>query len=308
LLDDRVGAEDDVAPKCCAHLCALAFWVFVGLGFNFAVLTKHGSDAALEWFDGYLLEWLLSMDNLFVFHMIFAANSTPKKLLHKALAIGIVAAALARVFFFVSLGSMLHSMRWVRIPLGVLLIYSGIQAAREEQEENADDAAQNAPLRMSKHILGERQLDKYDSTGRLLVVQGDKWCATLLLPVVACLCFADIMFAMDSISAKVAQVPDFYLAYTSTVIAMLGLRAMFFIIKDIVDAFELLKYGLALILVFIGLQLVGGPRFEVTPQVSCIMFFAVFVVCIVGSVLRQRSLLQLSRQEHSFETRSGRGH
>merc|ERR1719161_2600875 len=106
---------------------------------------------------------------------------------------------------------------------------------------------------------------------------------TLLVMVIACLEFTDTVFALDSVSAKVAQIPDQYLAFSSSVLAMYGLRAMFFIIKDLVDMFDLLKYGLCLILVFIGVELMFARYIRLSSATVCILISAVFLICIIAS-------------------------
>merc|ERR1719161_123760 len=110
---------------------------------------------------------------------------------------------------------------------------------------------------------------------------------TLLVMVIACLEFTDTVFALDSVSAKVAQIPDQYLAFSSSVLAMFGLRAMFFIIKDLVEMFDLLKYGLCLILIFIGCELMFARWIKLSSATVCIMIVGVFVVCIIASRARQ---------------------
>merc|ERR1740121_2736560 len=117
----------------------------------------------------------------------------------------------------------------------------------------------------------------------MLVWSKGHWQVTLLVVVIACLEVTDVLFALDSVSAKVAQIPDQYLAFSSTVLAMFGLRSMFFIIKDLVDMFEMLKYGLCVILVFIGLNLMLGQFVHLHAPIIFCMIFAVFTICIVAS-------------------------
>merc|ERR1719230_2117620 len=108
-------------------------------------------------------------------------------------------------------------------------------------------------------------------------------CVTLLVYIVLCLEATDILFAIDSVSAKVAQIQNQYVAYSSSVLALFGLRAMFFIIKDLVDFFELLKYGLCIVLIFVGLELILSPWMHLSSSTVCFVIVSVFVVCIAGS-------------------------
>mmetsp|Transcript_43781 Transcript_43781/g.115470 ORF Transcript_43781/g.115470 Transcript_43781/m.115470 type:complete len:550 (+) Transcript_43781:155-1804(+) len=281
------------APKSMASLRThggiLLFWLLIAAAFNGLVWFRRGSDAGFEWCTGYLLEWILSLDNLFVFHLIFQAYATPRALLHKALFYGIFGAAIFRMCMFMVLASLLHLVHWVRFAFGALLIYSGLQAASGIDDES-DEVADNMAVRLLKRCLGSRLLDRYDCVGqRLLVWESGQWRATLLVLVIALLELTDVVFAVDSVSAKVAQIPDYYIAYSSSVIAMFGLRAMFFIIQDLVDYFELLKFGLCLILVFIGFELMASDYIKLDPQAVCVMFLAVFAMCVAGSAAQRRA-------------------
>jgi len=111
--------------------------------------------------------------------------------------------------------------------------------------------------------------------------------ATLLVPVIFCLEITDVFFAVDSVSAKVAQIPNYYIAYSSSVIAIFGLRAMFFVIQDLVDYFDLVKYGLCLILVFIGIELMIADFVKLPSHAVCVVIISVFLVCIAGSMARR---------------------
>lgn len=267
------------------HIGVLSFWVFCGFVYNSIVFARQGMDKAILWCSGYFLEWLLSMDNLFVFHLIFTVYATPKKLLHKALFMGIIGAIGFRMIFFMALASLLHLVHWFRFVFGALLIFSGIQAARDGDSEV--DISNLCCVRWLKWCLGDRLAERYDlDEGRMFVVEDGKIIATLLALVVFCLELTDVIFAVDSVSAKVAEIPDYYIAYSSSVLAMFGLRAMFFILHDLVDAFDMLKYGLCFILVFIGIELLVEDFVRLPTQVVCIIILSVFLVCTAGSTAK----------------------
>jgi len=268
----------------------LLFWLLVGAAFNGLVCLRRGSAAGLQWCAGYLLEGLLSLDNLFVFHLVFQSFATPRSLLRKALFLGIIGAAVFRLGFFIALSSLLHVVKWVRFVFGALLIYSGLQAALTIDGPSPDDVADTTVMRWLRRCLGSRLMSRYDTIDRALVVsQNGRWCATLLVPVIVCLELTDLIFAVDSVSAKVAQIPDYFIAYSSSVLAMFGLRAMFFIIQDLVDCFELVRFGLCLILVFIGLELMASDYVQLEPQAVAVMIVAMFVICIAGSIAQRRT-------------------
>jgi len=271
------------------HIVALLFWVFAAVVYNGIIFWQKGADAAMQWCAGYALEWLLSLDNLFVFHLVFRAYSTPRALLQRALFIGILAAVICRIGFFAIIESLMGVFNWMHMVFGLLLIYSGVQAAREDEDED-DGVADNCCMRCFRHVFGSRVRSQYDPQGRLFV-----WCETsgrcemtLLVPVILCLVVVDLLFAMDSVSAKVAQIPSYYIAYSSSVIAMFGMRSMFFIIQSLVDWFELLKYGLCAILVFIGLELILEPVVKLPASALLVVIFSVFIVSIAGSAAHHR--------------------
>lgn len=270
-----------------AHVGVLLVWVLVAAVYNGVVFIQKGADAGMQWCTGYVLEWLLSMDNLFVFHLIFQAYSTPRALLQKALFIGIIGAVVCRMGFFALVSSLMDMFHGIRFLFALLLIYSGVQAAREDEDED-EGVADNAVVRLFQRIFGTRIRSEYDMDGRMYVWENGRWEMTLLVPVIMCLVISDLLFALDSVSAKVAQIPNFYIAYSSSVLALFGLRSMFFIIQSLVDAFELLKYGLCFILVFIGIELMIAPFVKLPASAVMVVILAVFMVCIAGSVGSRR--------------------
>mmetsp|Transcript_31245 Transcript_31245/g.89590 ORF Transcript_31245/g.89590 Transcript_31245/m.89590 type:complete len:523 (-) Transcript_31245:107-1675(-) len=280
------AADSPAAGNLFASAAVLLFWVLVAAAFNGIVLYRRGWDSGVQWCSGYMLEWLLSFDNLFVFHLVFATYKTPRGLLHKALFLGILGAVVFRMFFFMALSSLLHLVHWIRFVFGIILIYSGVQAARGDDDE--ESIADSWPVKLLKTCLGSRLSEDYDAEGRLFCRSADgRLRATLLVPVIVCLEVTDILFAVDSVSAKLAQIPDYYIAYSSSVLAIFGLRAMFFIVRDLVDYFELLKYGLCFILVFIGIELIFSDYLRLPAQVVCVIILSVFLVCIAGSTAQK---------------------
>jgi len=285
------------------HAAMVCFWVFIGLAYNAMIFELHGKYAGIEWFSGYALEWLLSMDNLFVFHLIFKVYGTPKEVIHKALFCGIFGAVLSRMCFFAVITSLLKFVHWIRFVFGILLIYSGVQAAHEDDEP---EVADTAPMRFLKACLGPRLVDQYDTEGKgVFMFCGNKLYFTLLLPVIFCLEVTDLLFALDSVTAKSAQIPDYWISVSSSVLAMFGLRAMFFIIQDLVDCFDMLKYGLCFILVFIGLELMISDYVKLSPQVVLIVILSVFLVCAAGSTAKRLKEVEREQGEADVDCPKG---
>jgi len=209
------------------NIAIVCFWLAVAIIYNVVLSARLGKIAGYQWCSGYLLEWILSMDNLFVFHLIFKVYRTPRELLHKALFMGLVGAVVFRMFFFLAVNSLLHLFTWIRFFFGLLLIYSGIKTVFDTDDDI--DVKNSCVVRVLKWCLGSRLIERYDTAGqRLFVTEGGLQRATLLVPVIICLEFVDILFALDSVSAKLAQIPNYFIAYTSSIIALFGLRSFFF--------------------------------------------------------------------------------
>jgi len=271
-----------------AHLTTLVLWFFVGIGYDIVIWHQKGQSAAVEWCSGYLLEVLLSMDNIFLFHVIFKLYDTPEKLKHKALSIGILGAFLARFLCYMAITSLLQAVYVLRFFFGVFLMYSGVKAIEEEENADDDEPVENGAVTLLKSAMGSRLLPYYDTDTQSILLRVDrKICATLLVPVILSLELTDIIFAIDSISAKAAAIPDLYLGYSSSLLAMFGLRAAFFVIEDLLKMFDLLKYGLCFILVFIGAELCLSFWVKLPAHVVLTVIGTVFLVCIVGSVTRK---------------------
>lgn len=270
------------------HLAAIVFWIAVAFVYDAFVWTCRGQDSGTEWLTGYVLEWILSMDNLFVFHLVFQAYHTPVNHIHKAVFVGIIGAVSMRLVFFMVLSSLLHLFHWIRFLFGAFLIWSGIEAARAEDEED-EDLTETRLVRGLKWMLGPRLIEDYDMKGRsMFLYEGGKLKVTMLFVVIVCLELTDLIFAVDSVSAKVSQIPDEYIAFSSSVLAMFGLRAMFFIIHDLVQMFDMLKYGLCLILMFIGIELMLSSWMHLSPATVCFLIIAVFMISIFASFVKNR--------------------
>jgi len=286
------------------HLACIIFWVIIAACYDAIVWQRMGKQKAIEWISGYVLEWMLSMDNLFVFHLIFKTYKTPANQIHKAVFVGVIGAVVMRLVFFMVVSTLLRLSRWIRFPFGILLIYSGIQAARGDDDE--EDAEETFLIRGLRWLLGKRFTGKYDEEGHAMFVWDNErgLQVTLLLMVIFCLEATDILFAVDSVSAKVAQIPDQYIAFSSSVIAMYGLRAMFFVVQDMVEMFDLLQYGLCLILVFIGIELMFARYLHLASSTVCIMIIAVFTICIIGSQVKKKLVKSNPEKDKLDEVKS----
>jgi tellurite resistance protein TerC len=259
----------------------------VGVSFLSAVLfgvyiyTRFGPHAASQWTSAYMLEWLLSFDNLFVFHQIFIAFGTPPDQRHKPLMAGIVGAVFLRLVALAFAEYLIHSFWVMHFILGGFLVFTGVRTLMEADEDGDEDYTKGKFIQLvAKHLP---ILDRYDKDGAFFVrVNAEpykenygsvdesaqkkprKVCrGTLLVLVVIAMEITDLIFAVDSISAIVAQVDDLFLAYSAILFAMLGLRSGYFIVELMSQTFRLFKFGIAAILIFIGFKLICSHWFSI---------------------------------------------
>mmetsp|Transcript_48410 Transcript_48410/g.90710 ORF Transcript_48410/g.90710 Transcript_48410/m.90710 type:complete len:441 (-) Transcript_48410:86-1408(-) len=299
-----------------------AFWLLCAAAFNGYVYWSRGADAAFDWGTGYLLEWMLSVDNLFVFRSIFLIFHTPSSHKHKPLFWGICGAIVFRMIFFVVGEVMMHAFWATHFFLGFFLIYTGYKILGidddDEDEPNQNplflwiikriklvDAYSPEPRFVLKVAVDEKTQEPVlpDWTPPMMPKDHDpKACAdptqgrdlvfrtyaTRLLLVVICLELTDVLFAVDSVSAIIAQIPDLFLAYTACVFAMLGLRATFFAVDELVKLFTLLPYAVSVILIFIGAKLVLRGVIHIPAEVMCMTLIGVLSVSIIASVIYDR--------------------
>jgi len=349
-------------------LLYMLFWVCCAVAFCGWVAWSKGEQAAYMWMSGYMLEWLLSFDNLFVFHMIFKAYKTPEHLKHRPLYYGICGAVVFRLVFIFIGEFLMHALYFMHLVFGSFLIYTGVKTITADDED--DDPSQQPVVQWLTRKLPF--VSTYDDKGAFFVrvpvdehgevvcleepsgaaarpspggseyngftkyltctpwlwgrrpppgeadavatsdgstkasygavdlgagaaaklhgagARPRRWCATMLFLVVCCLEISDVLFAVDSISAIVAQVNDLFLAYTSVVFAMLGLRATFFIIDLLAQLFSLLKYGVAGVLIFIGAKLMLSRVLHVPPGIVCLILLSSLGLSMVASVAHDR--------------------
>eukprot|EP00929_Paragymnodinium_shiwhaense_P008310 TRINITY_DN112262_c0_g1_i1.p1 TRINITY_DN112262_c0_g1~~TRINITY_DN112262_c0_g1_i1.p1 ORF type:complete len:514 (-),score=125.85 TRINITY_DN112262_c0_g1_i1:102-1643(-) len=285
-------------------LVLVSFWIFTSLLYGAHYMLVTDFRQGCEWLLGYLLEVILSIDNVFVFYIVFDRFAVPQVDQHKALFIGVTCALLLRLGLFLTVGSVVHVVKWVRVAFGFLLMYSGICATTDSDEDQ--DPSENALVVGLQRLLGTRLLSTYSEDGRIFVWGEDgRVHATLLLPVIVAVEVADVVFAMDSLVAKVSQIHNQFAAFSSSAFAVLAMRALFFVLRDLVDYFKHLKYGLCVILVFIGLELLAAD-FVVLPASALVLAIsAVFAVSIISSMnakSREESSLAASQLPAGGET------
>lgn len=228
-----------------------AVWVSLSLAFNGYVWYAEGQDDALKWLTAYVVEKSLSVDNIFVFVLIFSYFQVPAEHQHRVLYWGILGAVLMRATLISFSVTLVHLFEWTIYLFGLFLIVSGIKFAF--QEEDGIHPERNPLFRAARRYL--RVTPDYVGASFFTRLQGRLY-ATPLLLVLLVVESTDLLFAVDSIPAVIAVTRDGFLVYTSNIMAILGLRALYFALAGVMDLFHYLKYGLSVILIFIGTKMV----------------------------------------------------
>jgi len=263
------------------------FWVVISTLFGYLVYVydEGGLDASVEYFSAYLTEYALSVDNIFVILLILKYFTVKDEYYHKILFWGILGAVLFRgIFIFVG-AYFIARFHWLLYAFGVFLIYSGIKIYFEDSDEKIDPE-KNPILRLCRKYL---PITKDEIGGKFLTIVDGKWMFTPLFLVVILVETTDLIFAVDSIPAAFAITQNEFLIYTSNIFAVMGLRAMFFLLAGIIDKFYLLQKGLSIILFFIGAKmLLEIFDILINPVLSFTVIIATLTLAIIFSVIIPR--------------------
>ena len=255
-------------------------WIGLALVFNAGIYYTSGSELALEFLAGYLIEKSLSVDNIFVFLLIFSYFSVPLAYQRRVLLWGILGALVMRGIFIAVGATLLHYFHWIIYVFGAFLIFTGVQMLRAGDEQT--DPENNPVIRLVRRLLPVT--DDYEEQ-RFFVRRQGKLFATPLLVVLLSVESTDLMFAVDSIPAIFAVTDDVFIVYTSNVFAILGLRALYFLIADVLDLFVYLRYGLGVVLGFVGVKMLLVDTYSIPIGVSLSVIAAVLTVAVTASLL-----------------------
>jgi tellurite resistance protein TerC len=256
------------------------FWICLALAFNAGVYYFMGKQKAVEFLAAYLVEKSLSIDNLFVFLLIFQSFKTHPIYHHKILFWGILGALIMRTIFIFTGVALIEKFGWIIYVFGAFLIYTGIKIAFEKDKEVHPE--KNPLLIFFRKILPVT--DTYRE-GHFWVRENGKFFFTPLFLVLLFIEFTDVVFAVDSVPACLAITLDPFIVYTANVFAILGLRALYFSIAGVMRLFHYLHYGLAIILVFVGVKMVGAHYFHIPVGIALGVITVVLVFSILASVI-----------------------
>lgn len=289
-LDLGVLNRKGEAPTVRGALGWTVTWVMVAAGFGGWVASQAGAERGLEFATGYLLELALSVDNIFVFVLLFRTYAVPEAYRHRVLFWGILGAVIMRGIFVALGATLIARFEPILYVFGALLVYTGVKLLRKGDEE--EDPSQNALFKAFRRLIPATETFRGHA---FLVKENGKWLATPLLLVLLAVETTDLIFAVDSVPAVFAVTKEPFIVYTSNIFAILGLRSMYFLIAGVIDRFWLLKPALALVLIFIGAKMLALSFFHVPILLS----LAVIVTLLGGAVVFSLAFPRHAAAQHA---------
>jgi len=254
------------------------FWVALAFAFFGFIWLERGHELALEYISAYLMEWSLSIDNIFVFILIFTFFNVQQEHYARVLLIGILLAIVFRILFITVGVALVAKFEWILYIFGGILLITGIKIFAVEKEKEYDPQ-KNIVYRWMRKVL---PIYPEDASGKFTIIKDGKRFFTQVFVVIVLLATTDIVFALDSIPAVFAISQDKMVIYTSNIFAVLGLRSLFFLLHGAVNQFQYLQQGIAIVLIFIGVKMLAEAVHVYVPVWISLM---VIVVCIIGSIL-----------------------
>lgn len=256
-------------------------WVTLAILFNLGVYLRFGTQKALEFLTGYIIEEALSVDNVFVFIVIFAFFRVPKEFQHRVLFWGILGALIMRAIFILAGAALLQRFHWVIYLFGGILVVTGLKMLVQKEEEIHPE--RNIVYRAFRKIVP--MVHGYHGA-RFFVRENERNYATPLLLVLVIVEATDVIFAMDSIPAIFAITTDPFIVYTSNIFAILGLRSLYFVVAGFMEKFHYLKIGLAVVLLFVGVKMLIADFYKIPITASLAVVAGVLGSSVVVSMLR----------------------
>jgi tellurite resistance protein TerC len=257
-----------------------AVWAALALGFNGFIYYRFGGVKAAEFLQGYLLEYALSIDNVFVFLIVFRYFKVPQDQLHRVLFWGIIGAVVSRGIFIGAGAVIISRFHWVMYILGLFLVYTGIKIVF--QKDGEVDPGRNPALRIFRRLVPT--VSSYQGQ-KFLIRKDGRTFATPLLVVLVVVEMTDVMFAVDSIPAIFGVTTDVFIVFTSNIFAILGLRSLFFLIEGLVAKLRYLKVGVAAILTFIGVKILIKGWWEMPVLLSLGILAGVLIISTIASLV-----------------------
>jgi tellurite resistance protein TerC len=261
-----------------------AFWVATGIGFGALIWAQFGAEYGQQYFAGFLIEKSLAVDNVFIWAIIFTTFAVPRKYQHRVLFLGVLGALVFRGIFIAAGSVIIERFDWVLYLFAAFLVFTGIQMLRKR--DSHDDPSQSAFFRWFSKVVPSTK--EYDGQ-KLFTKKNGVRLATPLLMVLVLIEVTDIIFAVDSIPAIFAVTSEPFLVFTANAFAILGLRAMYFLLADMMHRFVYLKLGLALVLVWVGIKMGLHGFVKIPTTISLGVIILILAVAVIASFRATRN-------------------
>jgi tellurite resistance protein TerC len=262
-------------------------WVALATGFGCWIMYTAGKDKGLEFFTGYVIEYALSIDNIFIFVLLFTGFAVGAHQQHRLLFWGVIGALVMRGAMIGAGVVLLRTFEWVIYLFGAYILYAGIAMLFHKPGEEVD-VEKNKVVRLARRFL---PVSACDSGGRFIVREDSRLKFTLLAVVLVSIELTDLVFALDSIPAIFGVTTDPFIVYTSNVCAILGLRSLYFLLAGAVKSLVYLHIGLACVLMFIGAKMVVGAFLSISTGWSLLVVGGILAVAIIASLLKPKRVL-----------------
>ncbi len=262
-----------------------AVWISISLLFNVWIAAHFGSDIGVQFLTGYLIEKSLSVDNLFVILLIFSSFRIPAKQQHRVLFFGVLGAIVMRGLFIVIGAQLLHTFHWILYVFGGILVFTAYRFVAEAVNKQKEEIRDNWAVRFVKKLV---PFANHNEAEHFFVIENGRRLATPLFLALIVIELTDLVFAVDSIPAVFSVTNDAFVAFSSNILALLGLRALYFVLADSVAKFRYLKPGLAGILGFIGIKMLIADYVHISSWLSLAAIALILLVASTCSVLADR--------------------
>jgi len=269
-----------------AHVIALFVWTFAAMLYLLWIYCTSGSSLASVWLDGYVMELVLSMENIFLYQMILVAFKVPARIARYALLLVSLWQMVFQMFMFMGIAAWIQDMEVLPYLLGAWLILVGLQTMRDDSHEDESfDASASESYKMFGFALGDRLLPNYETDGRVFVYKNGRLSVTMMGPVVCCL--LAIMFAMevDVTLTKIEEIDNHFIAWSSSVLAVFALPELYVVVRELLRRFYLLKLGISLLVLFFGMLLLFRDQFQVSDTAELTVMLSIVVGSIALSAL-----------------------
>jgi tellurite resistance protein TerC len=264
-------------------------WITLALVFCFIIHTHSGKQKSLEFLTGYIIELSLSMDNVFIFILIFSYFKVPKIYQHNILFWGVIGAIIMRFIMIVGGVYLSQKFSWVFYIFGVIMIYSGVKIAMmKEDKQSMNPESRNTKNFLSKYFKKYfRVSDKYYDNKFFAIDDNGHRVITPLFVVLLLVEKTDLIFALDSIPAVLSVTQDSFIVFTSNIFAILGLRSLYFMLSNAIERFKYLKFGISIILVFVGIKMIAGETgYHVPIEYSLSIILGILLFSVIFSLIK----------------------